>query len=1649
MNSDRAFTFISPITYRSWLQSLFFTLLIISQFIVPPASATASPPSGNAAQEIYLKNHCVSIPGGTGGEINGLASKPAPDAMTPLSPGGTATISGTIYKSDGTTQITEDTVWIIAVQGDPCEKNNVASTSTDYYAGTYTLTGLTPGTYYLYTMNWANYLDEWWASPTSVLDCTNAQSITVGENDAIVDKDFQLDAGATISGTVYEKDGRTLFTDKNANVFVFTGNPCGDNQYVTDVWINTSDGTYTVEGLAPGNYYLRIYVSGSFNFLDAWWASPASVLDCADAQAIPVGLSETVADKNFQLDAGAIISGTIYHTDGTTPLTGAGINVEVNSGDACNGTQIASVSYDNTDGTYEISRLSPGTYYLEANVYAGNYFREWWASPASMPACEDAQPISVGLSQNITGKNFQLDAGATISGTVYESNGTTPLTGKNVWITVYQGDPCGVHEYVTAANVWSVDGTYMVSGLLPGDYYLVASTNENYLDEWWASPQSAPDCHGAQTFTAGLNDTLVNKNFQLNAGATVSGTVYQSDGTTPITGQSVWIELIQGDPCDNPATINTAYIDTGDGTYSFTKIAPGEYCLRASPSSDYLEAWWALPDSVLACQSAQSFSVGLSENIGGKDFQLNPGATISGTIYESNGTTPITGVDLWVEVYQGNPCGGYQYITTAWVDNNTGTYAITNLFPGTYYLYANTDGNYLAEWWASPQSALDCHGAQAVTVGLNDALANKNFQLDVGATISGTVYESDGETPITGKAVIVKAYQSDYCGNYQYVAQFPVNTNDGTYTVAGLAPGTYILQTGTNENYLDEWWAQPASVLEVENAQLISVGLSQTVAGKNFQLDPGGIISGTIFQGDGTTPLTGAGIIIIVYSDPCNQTWVTSLPYNSFNGTYAISRLAPGTYYLYTNVHAGNYVKEWWASPASMGDCSNAQGIAVSTGQTVTNRNFQLEVGATISGTLYESNGTTPLVDKNMRMYLVKGTPCNNPTKIQGEWIDSDNGTYSFEGIAPGTYYLISDNDYENYMNEWWASPSSVMECTGAQSFSTGFGDNIANKDFQLNAGGTISGTIYQSDGVTPITDKNIWVEVTDLSGDSWITGALMDDSNGTYRVERLSPGSYYLQTYTNENYYDEWWAQAASVMDRANAQTISVGLSENITGKNFQLDPGGTISGTVFASDGVTPIRDKEIWIDVLQGRCDEFSWLPVSYINTNNGTYTITKLLPGNYFLRTGTDENYMDEWWAQPASVVDCTSAQAIPVGFSEQIVGKNFQLNSGATISGTVYESDGVTPIRCEQIPIDIIQGHPCGIFTQVDTVWTNPDDGTYSLAGLPNGTYYLHTDNAGSFNGANYGDEWWASSASVVNCANAQGITVVSGEIFAGKDFQLNPGATISGTLFQSDGTTPLTGVDVTIQAFSGDPCTSPPVANTWYNDTDGSYTIKGLPPGTFYLYANVFFGNYINEWWASPASVLPCANAQSITVGAGDTVTGKNFQLDAGASISGTLFQSDGTTPVANEEFWVETTSGNPCEGNFFKFTQINDDGTYRVEGLSAGTYYLFAGDFEEIYFDEWWATPLSVRICGAAQGIVVNDKQSVTGKNFQLDTDVIPGDVNNDQLVDLADVILIGQIIAGIVPEAEVNLAADVNGDGKINMVEMIYVLERVTGIR
>jgi uncharacterized repeat protein (TIGR02543 family) len=442
-------------------------------------------------------------------------------------------------------------------------------------------------------------------------------------------------------------------------------------------------------------------------------------------------------------------------------------------------------------------------------------------------------------------------------------------------------------------------------------------------------------------------------------------------------------------------------------------------------------------------------------------------ATISGTVFDSIGITPIT-TGGYVDVYTstGGPCDAvtYTYVDTAFIAAN-GTYTTTveEGFPdgvlpaGNYYLKASSYGNHVPEWWAASASSSTCGGAEVVTVTTGDHIVATNFQLDPGATISGTMNDSSGNPILDGG--VIDVYASDPCAGIDYVTTGIVNTN-GSYALTGLPVGSYYLKADSDGNHISEWYAGATSTSVCGSAQAAVVATpGETVGGNNFQLDIGATISGTVTDSGGTpNPITSGGLVEAYSSYDCGTGSYTLVGVGSMglsDGTYAITGLPAGAYVLKVSP-TGNYSPEWWASPASTPVCSSAQAVSVGVGGIVGGRNFQLAAGASISGTVYDSGGVTAITGGGSVIAYTGGS-CTGI--YAGIGSIATNGAYAISGLLAGTYSLKAVPT-GSYLSEWWLSPASTSDCSLAETVTILALSTTTDRNFQLDNAYMVTTTV-------------------------------------------------------------------------------------------------------------------------------------------------------------------------------------------------------------------------------------------------------------------------------------------------------------------------------------------------------------------------------------------------------------------------------------------------------------------------------------------------------------------------------------------------------------------------------------------------------------
>jgi len=176
-------------------------------------------------------------------------------------------------------------------------------------------------------------------------------------------------------------------------VYIDTGNTgsyvAGDPTATTD-----GNGTYSLTGLAAGEYIVRVVPQGGFTTDEGSLGWTASVFAGGTANGGSFGESQATGS----------LSGTVYddlNRDGAQDGYEAGISNWAVYIDLNNSGQYVSgdpISYTDSNGGYSFTGLAPGTYVVQAYVYAGTPWSVTQGGPGWAP--------TVVANQNSFGGSF-------------------------------------------------------------------------------------------------------------------------------------------------------------------------------------------------------------------------------------------------------------------------------------------------------------------------------------------------------------------------------------------------------------------------------------------------------------------------------------------------------------------------------------------------------------------------------------------------------------------------------------------------------------------------------------------------------------------------------------------------------------------------------------------------------------------------------------------------------------------------------------------------------------------------------------------------------------------------------------------------------------------------------------------------------------------------------------------------------------------------------------------------------------------------------------------------------------------------------------------------------------------------------------------
>lgn len=522
---------------------------------------------------------------------------------------------------------------------------------------------------------------------------------------------------ALISGTVINSaDSQPI---GNATIFIFDTAPNLVGSGMTD-----SSGNYAVDVPTGGPYYV---VAVADPFIDeAYDNIPCEGGSCDITSATLVSAPSSTID--FSLDptggggSGNSISGTVTEDGTGTPLQATAYLYEINTG--------SSYTVDaDVNGLYTIQDFPDGSYVIAV-----------FLEPEYVPEVYDNIPCPGGICDltgatlfDFTGSNTQfvnIDFGlshyAAIEGDITVNSGSAPLTDLTAI------DIATDNQYYGQSDV---DGHYRISGLIVGDFHVVAVPTGNYIAELYDNircPNGICDFSTGTPVSVTSGQTTLNINFALDTGGRIEGFVTSNSG--PVEFEMVYIP-----------ELDSGGLSEVDGHYQIEGLPSGNYKLLTFGDGMFVdELYDNIPCPGRYCDisvgNLVSVTEGATTNI---NVALSDGGKIQGDVFIMGG--PPMG-ELFMFFY--NSTGELTGFTAPMGDSYFQSSALP---PGNYFLRTDDALDVAAELYDNilcPAGLCNILSGTPITVNANQITSGIAIDLDLcsGGLSMNTASLPDGAT---------------------------------------------------------------------------------------------------------------------------------------------------------------------------------------------------------------------------------------------------------------------------------------------------------------------------------------------------------------------------------------------------------------------------------------------------------------------------------------------------------------------------------------------------------------------------------------------------------------------------------------------------------------------------------------------------------------------------------------------------------------------------------------------------------------------------------------------------------------------------------------------------------------------------------------
>ncbi|KAA1425406.1 hypothetical protein FE697_006025 [Mumia zhuanghuii] len=527
--------------------------------------------------------------------------------------------------------------------------------------------------------------------------------------------------------------------------------------------------TFTVSGLAPGSYKIRVGPTAERTGLLSTFHPNALTVE--DGETVDVVAGETTQLGTTTLRVGGTISGTVTLPDGVS--ADARVFASASRRNADGETEPAgSAEIDRSTGRYTIVGLTDGHYIVQfgSNEYpiSHQYYDRVYTK-------EMARPIAVTDAEAVDGIDGALVFYTSISGTVTDHYGDPAAAN----VVLYRWEPSlerwRIHSRVKSksdtgryslSTQWVQEGEYRI-GFEPADTTLAGEFNGDAATFGEANP----------IVVAGP-ERITGIDARLEPGLQVAGTVRGPDGAPARAS----VRALVLDP--TTATWKpdrTSETSAVDGRYRVRGLRRGQYKVEFVPQDEGLRTEYLDDRFSVADADELDLEASLSDVDADLDVDRTEG-TIRGTVTGSVGREFVGVVKAFAPTDEASSPSATTRLT------RDGTYALRGLAPGTYRVQFDADpSSGLVDEFYDDVSTLVAAAPVDVAADQDTGAVDGVLAADTTSGVRGTI-TSTGGFPVSA-GVIAYLRTSSY--SQQAVGSARTDPATGEYVLWGLPAGTY------------------------------------------------------------------------------------------------------------------------------------------------------------------------------------------------------------------------------------------------------------------------------------------------------------------------------------------------------------------------------------------------------------------------------------------------------------------------------------------------------------------------------------------------------------------------------------------------------------------------------------------------------------------------------------------------------------------------------------------------------------------------------------------------------------------------------------------------------------------------------------------